>query len=140
MIAVFDDGDLVGAATVLPLSDETEATQAPFVKAGLDVSQIYYFGESILLSQYRGQGLGHYFFDEREKHAKLDPKCKITSFCAVNRPADHPMKPAGYRPLDEFWKSRGYKKNSDLQASFSWQDIGDAKETEKTMTFWLREI
>jgi GNAT superfamily N-acetyltransferase len=148
VIAVFDGTNetnntnmkLVGAATTLPLTDEESYIQEPFKTNGFALESIYYFGESLLLSKYRGQGLGHKFFDAREQHAKLDPKCKITSFCAVDRAADHQLKPAHYRPLDEFWQARGYKKNSNLKASFSWQDIGDIQETKKSMTFWWREL
>jgi GNAT superfamily N-acetyltransferase len=36
----------------------------------MDLSRIFYFGESVLLSQYRGQGVGVRFFEEREKAAR----------------------------------------------------------------------
>ena len=32
------------------------------------------------------------------------------AFCAVVRPPDHPLRPAGYVPLDAFWTARGYAK------------------------------
>ena len=31
------------------------------------------------------------------------------AFCAVVRAADDPRAPAGYRPLDAFWRKRGYR-------------------------------
>src|SRR5690606_32866622 len=52
------DGDtVIGCATGIPMSDETEEFQAPFLAAGYDPASIFYFGESVLLSDYRGRGL-----------------------------------------------------------------------------------
>src|SRR5262249_29528818 len=58
MIVAEDDGKIVGASTALGLNEEDENVQEPFLKAGLDVNRIFYFGESVLLAPYRGQGIG----------------------------------------------------------------------------------
>src|SRR5687768_1263015 len=70
LFAVFDKGKMVGATTCIPLTDEAAEVRKPFEDAGFDISTIFYFGESILLPEYRGLGLGHRFFDEREAHAR----------------------------------------------------------------------
>jgi hypothetical protein len=44
--------------------------KAPFIAAGGNVDHIFYFGESVLLPQFRGMGIGHHFFDEREAAAR----------------------------------------------------------------------
>lgn len=139
VIAAFDGDQMVGAATALPLLDENDYVQEPFIKAGMDLSEIFYFGESVLLKEYRGKGLGHKFFDGREEAALSYPDYKITTFCAVQRPFSHPMRPSNYQPLDEFWKKRGYVKNEKIQSKFSWLDIGDEHETQKNMTYWMKE-
>lgn len=138
VVAAFDSDKLIGAATALPLSDEADYVQAPFLKAGIATDDIYYFGESVLLKEYRGKGLGHLFFDGREA-AALKYEFKFTAFCAVERPADHPMRPDHYSPLDEFWKKRGYEKRNELKSKFSWTDIGQSIETIKTMTYWMKK-
>lgn len=139
-IAVAYDGDTaVGAASALALEEETQTVQAPFIKAGIDMAPIYYFGESVLLPQYRGQGVGVDFFRRREAAARRHGKT-ICCFCGVQRPADHPMKPADYVPLDAFWRKRGYHQRPDLRSSFSWKDIGDDAATEKPMIYWMREL
>lgn len=140
LFAVFDGPEMVGATTCIPLSDETSEVQAPFVEAGIPVDAVFYFGESILLEPYRGQGLGHRFFDERERHARSFGNFTHTSFCAVVRPDAHPAKPTGYQPLDAFWAKRGYQPIPDLQASFEWLDIGEPMPTQKPMQFWWRQI
>lgn len=102
LFAVYDGSQMVGATTGIPLTDETDAVKKPFRDSGYDLSSIYYFGESILLPAYRGQGLGHRFFTEREAYATGFGEYKHTCFCAVSRPDDHPLRPAHYQPLDAF--------------------------------------
>lgn len=136
MVAALDSGRPVGLSSAIPLADETADVQAPFLRNDFKLSDVFYFGESILLSEYRGLGLGNVFFDEREKAAR---GFRQTCFCAVERPADHPLKPAGYRPLHEFWQKRGYAIRTELQTQFSWTDVGEKQETPKTMTFWMKE-
>lgn len=139
VVVARDGGRVVGASTALPLSRSEDELQAPFRAAGLPVEAIYYFGESVLEPAYRGRGLGHAFFDGREARARA-LGFTITAFCAVERPADHPLRPADYRPHDVFWTKRGYVKRDDLRASFSWRDVGAAGETAKPMVFWLRRL
>ncbi len=140
LFAVYDGDQMVGATTCIPLADETEEVQQPFREAGYDLSKIFYFGESILLPAYRGRGLGHRFFDEREAHAASFGGYSTTCFCAVLRPPDHPLCPNDYRPLDDFWIKRGYQRVPALTSQFDWQDIGEAASTPKTMVYWLRKM
>ena len=140
LLAVFDAGRMVGATTCIPLADETADVQAPFRAAGFDVEEVFYFGESILLPEYRGLGLGHRFFDAREAHAAAFGSYRLTCFCAVERPADHPLRPDAYRPLDAFWIKRGYRKAPDLRTEFSWPDLGETFSTPKTMIYWTRPL
>jgi GNAT superfamily N-acetyltransferase len=139
VVAAIDGGRLVGAATCAPLAGEVEAFRKPFEDAGMDVSEICYFAESVLEPAYRRQGIGNLFFDGREAYAR-SLGLKFAAFCAVIRPSDHPMRPAGYRPLDAFWEKRGYRKVDGLTARFPWTDIGDSEQTEKPMQFWMRAL
>lgn len=138
VVLAFDGDAVVGATTCLPMTDEGPEFQQAFLQAGYPINQICYFGESILLPDYRGQGIGKEFFARREAHART-LGASITTFCAVNRPADHPLRPAGYRPLDEFWKNMGYTKHPHLQATFVWKEIGEDVESPKSLTFWTKE-
>ena len=127
---------LVGAATALPLADADPEFQAPFRRHGPDPERVFYFGESVLLPEYRGQGIGHRFFDLRELYAR-DFGYSITAFCAVARDPDHPRRPAEYRSLEPFWEKRGYRPDPRLEARFPWTDLGDPKPSEKRLRFWL---
>lgn len=133
------DGDrIVGASTGVPMTDASDEFKAPFIDAGIEPQTVFYFGESVLMDSYRGRGLGVRFFEEREAYARRLGRFDWCAFCAVERPADHPLRPAGYVPLDAFWGKRGYEKRADLRTMLSWQDIGEGEETEKPMTFWLK--
>ena len=134
-ICAFDGDQLVGMATASPLKHQYKELIEPLQNAGYAPGEVFYFGESILLPAYRGQGIGHKFFDGREAHAKACGYSK-TTFCAVVRPDDHPLKDAAIRPLKDFWMKRGYRPLDGVIGHFSWRDIGDEKETAKPMQFW----
>jgi GNAT superfamily N-acetyltransferase len=138
-VLVEDAGRIVGASSGLPLAAETAEFQQPLADAGHDVSGIFYFGESVLLPAYRGRGLGHRFFDQRERYAR-SLGFTLAAFCAVQRPDDHPLRPHQYRPLDAFWLRRGYTKQSNVVAHFTWKDVDEAQPTAKPLVFWLRRL
>ncbi len=139
VVGAFDGDRLVGASTGAPLMDHADDFAAAFDGTRLDLSQIFYCAESVLLPDYRGQGVGHKFFDLREAHARAlgFPKC---AFCGVQRPTDHPLRPENYRPLDVFWRARGYEPLPGVIAQFSWKDIGEDGETLKPLQFWIRNL
>ena len=139
LIVAEDDGKIVGASTALGLDEEDENVQQPFLDAKMDLGSIFYFGESVLLPAYRGQGIGVRFFEEREAAAR-GHGYKKAAFCVVVRPDTHPARPKDYAPLDGFWKMRGYKKQPDLIAKFTWRDIGERDESDKPMVFWMKTL
>lgn len=136
-VLAIDEDRVVGASTGLPLADETEAFRQPFAAQGIDVAGVFYFGESVLLPDYRGRGIGHAFFDGREAQAKT-LGYRHTAFCSVDRDCDDPRKPGGYRPNDAFWSKRGYARRPGMTMRLAWDEIGHG-ETEHTLTFWLRD-
>lgn len=129
---------VIGASTGMPMKDEDKMVYAPFVSGGMDWESFFYFGESVLLDEYRGQGIGVRFFGEREQHA-VSLGYKKTTFCAVDRPVNHPRRPTNYTPLDQFWMKRGYKKYPTLKATFHWKDLDDSAVSPKSLTFWIKE-
>lgn len=133
---VFDGEKAVGATTGIPLAAETNAVKAPFLENGIPVETVFYFGESILLHNYRGLGLGHAFFDVREAHA-LQNGFSTTAFCSVVRPEDHALRPVDYRPNDAFWLKRGYEKQV-FTCTMSWLDRDQTTETPKALQFWTK--
>lgn len=139
-LVVLDGDEPVGVTTAMPLADEEPAIQRPFRDAGFDPGGVFYFAESVLLPGYRGRGLYRLFFREREAHARSFGSFEHVAFCAVQRPDDHPLRPADARPLDPVWRHFGFAPRPDLVARFPWRDIGDAEETEKPLQFWLKSL
>lgn len=144
-LALARDGDqVVGASSALPLSAEAPELQRPFLESApdghpeFDLGDVLYLGESVLLPAYRGQGLGHRFFDLREAHAEA-LGLHVKTFCAVQRPPDHPLRPQPERTLSAFWQARGYAERPDLFTEVRWQDVDQTGETPKTMRFWVRK-
>ena len=139
VVAALDAGRIVGAATGAPMADHADDFAAAFAGRPERLSDIFYCAESVLLPDYRGRGLGHAFFDARETHARA--LChRYTAFCSVIRPTDHPARPADYRPLDGFWRKRGYAPLPGVIAQFKWRDLGDAAQTDKQLQFWMRAL
>ena len=137
LVAAFDGARIVGAATAAPMIHQKAAFYAPFAQHGLEAARLFYFGESVLLPEYRGQGIGHAFFDQREAQARRWG-AGAACFAAVIRAADHPARPAGYAPLDPFWTARGYAPVAGLTTQLAWKERGEAGEGAKPMQVWLR--
>ena len=138
LVAAFDGARIVGAATAAPMAHQKAEFRDPFAARGVDVARLFYFGESVLLPEYRGKGIGHAFFDHREAQARV---CGANAACfaAVIRPHDHPARPAGHRGHDAFWTKRGYAPVEGLVTRLGWKDHGEAEESMKPMQYWMRQ-
>lgn len=139
VVGAYDGTRLVGASTGTPMEDHASDFAAAFEGQGIALSETFYCAESVLLPEYRGQGIGHRFFDAREDHARALGRSH-SAFCGVVRPADHPLRPEGYRPLDGFWRKRGYAPLAGALATFRWKDIDRAEESEHALQFWMRAL
>ena len=139
IVTAWQEGALVGASTGLPLREADPEFGAAFAGSEADLSTIFYCAESVLLPDCRGQGAGHRFFDLREAHARAHG-FGHAAFCSVIRPDDHPARPASYRPLDAFWRKRGYAPLNGVVAQFAWRDLGAREDSRKTMQFWMKPL
>ncbi len=140
VLLAHEDGKVIGATTAILAADEEDAFQAAFVQQGLAPQTICYFGESILLPEYRGLGIGKEFMTRRLAFARSLPGVRYASFCAVMRPEDHPLRPSNYKPLNTFWQQMGFHPVQGMQTEYSWLDKGEKVETKKVMQFWLQEL
>jgi GNAT superfamily N-acetyltransferase len=138
IVLAFDGDKVVGASTAIPMKYETDQLKKPFLEHGYNLEDVFYCSESVLNKDYRGLGLGVRFFEQREAHAEDLGGFKTITFCCVERPLDHPRRPANYVPLDKFWNKRGYFKHPELNTTYSWKDLDETEETPKPMTFWLK--
>jgi len=138
LVAAGDGEAIIGAATASPMCDQGEEFRARFADAGFDPDALFYFGESVLLPDYRGRGIGHAFFDAREQAAR-DFGAYGAAFAAVIRPAEHSARPADYRPLDHFWRARGYVPVPGLTIAMDWKEVGEDAASAKQLQVWMRQ-
>lgn len=144
LVTVHQQGALTGISTGIPLGESDGITQgaaALLARAGLRPEAAYYFGEIILAPEARGSGLCRRIFRLQEQAAAA-LGYKATCLLSVLRPADHPLKPPGYRETDTLWRHLGY---SPLEGtvSFSWpviQPQGPPVEQENPMALWAKAL
>ena len=140
VVLSFDQDAIVGVSTGYPFTYEAPALQDVLRKSGRNPSDYFCFGESVLRKEYRGQGIGKKFFEERQafvKNLKTYPYvCFYTSF----RPKDDPKRPPDYRPLAPFWQSQGFSEHPELVGTVSYQEIGEKEESPKKMVFWIKKV
>ena len=140
VVVLARDGDaVVGASTGIPLAADGAEFQAPFLERGIEVAKVFYCGESVLLAEYRGRGIGHAFFDAREAHARRLGGFDWTAFAAVDRDPADPRKPAGHRGNEVFWGRRGYVRQPGMTMRLHWNEVG-VGEVGHPLTFWLRPL
>jgi GNAT superfamily N-acetyltransferase len=140
LVLALDGEHIVGASTGLPLADEDAAFRSPFEARGIAIDDVFYCGESVLLPEYRGRGLGHRFFDEREAHARSLGRFRWAAFAAVDREDDDPRRPPGHRGNEAFWHKRGYERQPGMTMRLAWKELGEPRESGKPLTFWLRPL
>lgn len=139
LVIVKDGEEVVGVSSAIPLEFETNECQQPFVDNKLSIENIFYFGESVLLPQYRGTGVYRSFFFERENAAR-NYGSQIAAFCAVSRQENDPRRPLNYVPLNTVWQHFGYQQHPELRAYYEWKEIDTDKSTSKPMIFWTKNL
>ncbi len=141
MAVAFDDaGEAVGCSTCLPLPDAGAAMLAPFLATGLLPERYFYFGESVLLKRHRRGGVGGEFFAHREAHARAVSAADFATFCAVERPTAHPLRPPDHVPLDGFWQRRGYVHHPELVSTVRWRQVDGPDPVEQRLSFWIKPL
>ncbi|MDE2334249.1 MAG: GNAT family N-acetyltransferase [Rhodospirillales bacterium] len=140
LVVARQGGEIVGCSTCQPLEEQSDNLLEPFRAAGIEPHRVFYFGESVLLPAYRGQGAGVAFFTAREAHARAVSRCDLAAFCSVIRPEQHRLRPPGDVPLDGFWSRRGYARRPDLVCNMRWKQIDGDEEVENRLVFWTKSL
>lgn len=140
IIAIFDEGRLVGSLTGLPLVAEEAPFQAPWLTEYGAIHRLYYISEVLLYPDYRGQGLGKALFRQAEAAIEAKHCFEGITFATVIRPPQHPLKPATFRSSDPFWRDLGYQPQADKIGFIPWQDLNETSESLKSMQFWYKAL
>lgn len=140
VVVARDGHEVVGASTCLPLKDEMACIRVPFEARWLDTSDFFYFGESVLLPPWRGQGIGVRFFEEREKHARITGNARFAVFCAVHRWKTDPRRPANAQNLAEFWNHRGFTLLPYVSCHLDWKEPGLEGHRDHQLDFYIKSL
>ncbi|MEZ4814145.1 MAG: GNAT family N-acetyltransferase [Bdellovibrionota bacterium] len=139
VVALWNKDKLVGASTAIHLPEENlniRTALNPFYKE----DSFVYFGESIIQKKYRGNGFGKKFFELRENFARSIPKVNRCGFCSVQRSSNDPRKPDSYFSPENLWSKLNYQLKKDLTVELEWKEIGEAKESPKSLQFWIKNL
>lgn len=136
---LFEKENVVGYASAIPLEQEFAEIQKSFIDAGLNVKEYLYVGELMLQKPQQGLGFFNHWKNFGMQLAK-DRGFKYWTGMTVDRPENHPLKPAGYIPLDTLWKRCGAIKDERLKATIPWKQIDTQKEEVNTLSFWIVDL
>ena len=144
LILALHNGRIVGVSTAIPLvspSDITTGAPELFEQNGLNPSEFYYYGEIIILPEYRGHKLSEEMYAIHEKFAK-SWGFKQLCLCVVNRRDEHPQMPSGYRSLDRHWQQLGFARTN-MSFDYEWPTLqvdGSIINQANAMIFWVKEL
>lgn len=137
ILLVFDGDKVVGCSSSVPLDEESNVIQQPFLENNLNPKNYLYIGEVMLKKPYRGQGLLRKFFEHHENHAKAHG-LKYPSFMTVKRPHSHSLRPSDYRDLGPIWQHFGYKLMPGMVVKSSWIQSDTLKEEHNELNIWVK--
>ncbi len=136
MVAVFEDHELIGVSSGIPLSETTPQLQKPFIEEGLPLAEYFSFGESMILPPYRGRGIGHHFFDLREEHVRHLKRYSHICFSDFSQFTET----KDYFSLEGFWKKRGYVKHPSLKCHTYWEEPSIQETTPPPFAIWIKDL
>ena len=142
VLAVAKDGEktvAVSSANPLPSDVELEAlSKEQFRQRGWNTRDFYYFGEMIVLPEYRHLGIASKLLEMQYVIAAKNGYHKFC-FLAVKREADDPHRPKSHTDSAEIFTKLGYT-HTDMFVTFSWPTIladGTVQKTENRLDFWV---
>lgn len=135
---------IVGMSTAIPFNSDYEIIDSSiegFSQIGLKAREMFYFGEIIVLPNYRGQRIATTIFKTQEDYARA-LGYKGSCFLVVVREQGHPLKPEGYVEPDVIWRKLGYIK-TDIYTYFVWPTVdltGNIFSTNNKMVYWVKQL
>ncbi|MDD2411768.1 MAG: GNAT family N-acetyltransferase [Bacteroidales bacterium] len=136
----YDENQIVGAITALPLKYEDELIKKPFLNQGISMDTVYYYSEALILQEYRKKGIGIKMFKMAEEKIISMEKYTFFTFAAIERNENHPQKPKDYQSPYPFFGKIGFIQRRDLVCQMSWKEINQTQESNKSLYFWTKEI
>ena len=138
------DGKLAGVSTGIPLISNSEIVvdaKKVFLQEKIEIGDYYYYGEVIVLPEYRGRGLTTKLYAAQNELIKswgFKHVCILT----VVREIDHPLKPVDYKSPEKMWEHLGFFRNK-LITDYHWPTIQadkSVKDIKNTLEFWTKQL
>lgn len=144
LVRVRDGNETIAIATATPLACSCDiVADGPELlrRAGYEPKEFFYYAEILVDPRYRGRGIAQTIYAMREQTAR---ELGFTKLClaVVQRPADHPLKPADYVSPERIWVRDGFRQTEAVFA-YGWPTIqadGSVREQDNQMRFWVRDL
>jgi len=139
VIIVKDGGQVVGAATGMPLRHETAELLEPFKGTSYPVDEVYYIGELLFYPEYRNHGLGMKVVWMIDDHIRSLDAYRYLTCVTVARPDDHPLRPANHISINRFLARNDFRFLPGVVTDFTWLET-DGVRRSHSMNFWVKEL
>lgn len=139
VILAEDAGEVIGAATGMPLAQEGAALRDPFAATPHALAGIYYVGEMLFRPAYRSGGLGQRLLARLESRVRALGGFRQLTCATVERPADHPLRPSDFVPIERFLARTGFLPLPGVTTHFSWIEV-DGVKRDHSMQFWMKHL
>jgi hypothetical protein len=126
----------VGFGNAIVMADECEEIRKPFEDQHLNLNHYLYIGEVMIEKSYRSKHLLKSALLPYFKRFADEQRCRFFTGMTVQRPDDHPYKPADYQSLEPIWKMFGAKKRDDMAINFEWKQVDSHKEESNKLDVW----
>lgn len=145
MIAIAKlDGTIAGISSGIPLISESEIVSDAkkiFSAQKINISDYYYYGEIIILPEFRSQGNASKLYSAQDELIK-SWGFKYACILTVVREEDHPLKPKDYKSPDKMWEHFGFFRNN-LTTKHHWPTIQSdmsVVDIDNILEFWTKKL
>ena len=139
VLLVLSGDALVGFSSSIPLVHECAEIRRPFEDCELDLADYLYLGEAMLEAPHRRQGILRVFFEHQEQ-AALTGGMRFTTLMTVDRPDDHPLRPAGHVSMDVLLKHFGYAGIPGCAVRMAWPRIDTGRIELNALSLWSKNL
>lgn len=144
LVLAFDQNKIVGTLTGIPLMSDSSIIADLKVKLkdqGEKPEDYYYYGEMLILPEYRGKGLYLKMYDAIDQHVR-NWRYQYTCFLTVVRDQNDPRKPENYKDPYILAEKMGFKKTN-TRIIFHWPTIQadrQVKDVNNELLMWVKKL
>jgi GNAT superfamily N-acetyltransferase len=145
VVVAWNEGQVVGAATALPLMSDAEileGVEPSFRAAGFDPESFFYYSEVLVDPAHRRRGIAAEFY-RRRRAAALQLGYPWVCFAAIDTESISVPPPANYFDPAPLWHSLGFERRPDLATRYAWptrQPDGPSTVASHPMIFWVHRL